>query len=155
MNTTLCQCGSECQNKRCHCFKAGKPCSAQCRCQNCKNPFNQLDDAQLLSDCARGHIKSVAALTDAQLSLQYLLLCGCESASLKDLLQPHDCGKCGERYYYSFCFNDLADSASLWHCSICGNCSDDATWHCKRCNRCSYGLSLSCDNCGKKSPYRI
>lgn len=155
MKKIQCQCGSECQNKRCHCFKAGTPCSVLCGCQGCKNPFNQIENAELLSDCARGHVKSVIALSEAELSAQHPLPCSCENATLKDMLYTYHCGKCDEPYYYSFCLNDVADSNSLWHCGVCGICRDDGTWHCKRCNRCSYGLTLACENCGRKSPCRL
>ncbi len=148
-----CQCQSECKTKRCSCLKNGRACTEQCQCQQCNNPFNEIDAAVLLSDCARHNIKKVIALSDLALNKKYELPCGCASIPLKDLLENHTCQGCDEPYYYSFCFNEVMDTNSMWHCRVCGTCSDDGVWHCKHCNKCSYGLTLRCENCGKKSPY--
>lgn len=146
-----CQCQSTCQTKRCTCLKEGRPCGLECRCQNCSNPFNKVANAEQLSDCARDHIQQVLALPTEALDKQYDLPCRCASIPLKDLLQNYTCQRCNEPYYYSFCFDGVMDTSSIWHCSVCGTCSDDGVWHCKRCNTCSYGLTLRCEHCGKKS----
>jgi len=150
-----CQCQSECQTKRCACLKEGRPCEAECRCQNCSNPFNQIENADQLSNCARHNIKKILALSTMALEEKYDLPCGCANASLKALLENYTCEGCDEPYYYSFCFDDVMDTNSTWHCGVCGTCTDDGVWHCKYCNKCTYGLSLSCENCGKKSPFAL
>ncbi len=118
------------------------------------NPFSDRENANPLSDCAQGNIKKVQALSTMTLAKKYDLPCGCASVSLKDLLENYACEGCDEPYYYSFCFDDVMDTNSMWHCDVCGTCSDDGVWHCKHCNKCTYGLTLRCENCGKKSPYR-
>jgi hypothetical protein len=148
-----CQCQSECKTKRCPCLKEWRACSPKCQCHNCQNPFNQIDASVRLSDCARHNIKKVVTLSDVTLEKKYQLPCGHASISLKELLKNHTCQSCDEPYYYSFCFDDVMDTNSMWHCGACGTCCDDGVWHCKYCNRCTYGLTLRCDNCGKKSPY--
>jgi hypothetical protein len=124
-----------------------------CSCVNCKNPFNTIQDADQLSDCARDHITTVALLSEKKLNQKYELPCGCEHATLKELLEDYRCPECDEVYYYSFCMNDVMDNNSMWHCHACGTCREDGEWHCKHCNECTYGLTLKCENCGKKSPY--
>jgi len=154
-NTNPCQCLSACKTKRCPCLKAGRACTAACQCRQCKNPFNLIDAAVQLSDCARAHIKTVALLTVQRLKQKHELPCGCSSASLKNLLKNHLCHGCDEMYYYSFCLDEVIDENSMWHCDACGSCRDDGEWHCKRCNTCTYGLTLACENCGKKSPHAL
>jgi hypothetical protein len=151
--TGYCQCQSACQTKRCACLKEGRRCDPNCSCQNCTNPFNRIENAEQLSDCARSHVKSILALSDFELSKKHELPCGCTSVSLKSLIENYTCQKCDEPYYYSFCLGDVVDTNSMWHCAACGSCCDDGVWHCKRCNKCSYGLTLACEHCGKKSPY--
>jgi hypothetical protein len=148
-----CQCESECKTKRCPCLKEGRACTAECQCQQCKNPFNLIDTAIQLSDCARAHIKTVVSLTPLRLKKEYEVPCGCGSASLKSLLTNHLCHGCDEMYYYSFCLGDVMDENSMWHCDACGTCREDGEWHCKRCNTCTYGITLPCEYCGKKSPF--
>ena len=150
---TFCQCQSPCQTKRCSCIKAGQPCTDECKCQNCKNPFNRMDAAEQLSACARFSITKVALLSDFQLKKKYTLPCGCGSASLKNLLGSHICHDCDEEYYYSFCLEEVIDTNSMWHCDACGVCREDSEWHCKHCNTCTYGVTLPCEYCGKKSPF--
>lgn len=38
--------------------------------------------------------------------------------------------------YYSFCYDDLLDNDSYWHCAICKRCDKWRTWHCEKCNKC-------------------
>ncbi len=115
-----------------------------------KNNMLNLDQ---LTDCARQHLKKIIALTEGALAKKYELPCGCESATLKDLLYGYECVECGEQYFYSFCWKEVAQENDTWHCNICGKCRDASEWHCKRCNKCTYGLTLECEHCGKKSPY--
>ena len=152
-NHNTCQCRSECKTKRCPCLQEGRACSAECQCQQCKNPYNQIDDPDLLSDCARSHIKKVVSLPALRLDEVYLLPCGCGSMSLKTLLAERICPNCDALHYYSFCHKIVVDSNSMWHCLMCKTCRSMSIWHCKHCNTCTYGLTLSCENCGKKSPY--
>lgn len=148
-----CQCGSRCQNNRCQCFKAGQLCSAQCRCQQCKNPLNQIEDVKSLSNCARAHIKTVNERSAVHLKKQYKLPCGCGRASLNDLLETYHCDGCDELYYYSFCLNKVVDEHSMWHCYDCGTCREDSEWHCKHCDSCTWGVTLECEHCGSESPF--
>lgn len=150
---TPCQCTSACQTKRCACLKTGRACTAECRCENCKNPFNSRDPNEELSDCARDHIKKVNALSILSLNQTHELPCGCGNASLKSLLEDYICKQCEEVYFYSFCLGDVIDINGFWHCAACDACREDGEWHCKKCNTCTYGLSLPCEYCGKKSPY--
>jgi len=82
---TPCQCTSECQIRRCSCLKTGHACTAGCRCENCKNPFNNRDPEEYLSDCARYHIKKVASLTPQNLKKKYALPCGCGQTIFQNL----------------------------------------------------------------------
>jgi len=156
MNKNItCQCKSSCQTRRCSCLKSGQACTTKCQCKNCKNPFNNRDPDERLSDCARHHINKVNSLTTLRLSKEYELPCGCVNAKLKNLLEIYTCQGCSEPYFYSFCLGDIVDMNSMWHCTVCGTCRDDGHRHCENCNKCTYGLSLSCENCGKKSPYTL
>lgn len=150
---TTCQCNSECQTKRCPCLKTGMACVSECKCKNCKNPFNERDPEERLSDCARHHIKRVNSLSSMSLNKKYELPCGCGNASLKNLLEDYICQDCDELHFYSFCMGSVVDTNSMWHCCACGTCREDGERHCENCNSCTYGVSLSCANCGKKSPY--
>jgi len=153
-NGDHCQCQSECKTKRCACLKAGRPCGSQCKCQNCSNPFNSIENPDQLSDCARDNIKKIATISAINLEKLYELPCRCAPVPLKSLLEDYECQSCDEPYYYSFCLGEVMDTNSMWHCQICRTCSDDGVWHCKNCNRCTYGLTLSCEHCGKRSSYR-
>jgi hypothetical protein len=152
-NTLTCQCQSECKAKRCACLKSGNSCGTGCGCTGCKNPFNNIEDAEQLSDCARGHITKIARLSENELNRKHELPCGCGSATLKELNEEYECPECDEIYYYSFCTGEVVDTNSMWHCDACGTCRDNSEWHCKNCNECTYGITLKCENCGKKSPY--
>jgi len=150
----MCHCQSECKSKRCACIKAGKACVDTCSCVRCNNPFNTIENAEQLTDCARYHIKKVISLSEKELLHQENELpCGCENVTLKDLLEDYECSGCDEVYYYSFCMGEIIDTNSMWHCHACGTCREDSEWHCKYCNDCTYGLTLSCENCGRKTPY--
>src|SRR5205823_4373423 len=97
-----------------------------CSCVDCKNPFNNIENADQLSDCARHHITRVVLLSEKKLSQEYELPCGCESAVLKDLLEDYACSRCDESYYYSFCMNEVIDNNSMLHCRACGICREDS-----------------------------
>ena len=142
-----CQCQSSCQTKRCACLQYGRACGSECGCKDCSNPFNKIENAAQLSDCARHNIKKLLALSDKALEKKIELPCRCTNVSLKALLEGYNCQSCDESYYYSFCFDEVMDTNSMWHCEVCGSCCDDGVWHCKYCNRCTYGLTPSCENC--------
>ena len=112
--------------------------------------MNQLPS---LTDCALRHQKKWKAFSPKQLKKTYDLPCGCEKVSLEDLLDSYECSDCSEGYFYSFCYDEVMDEQSIWHCNDCRTCREDREWHCKTCNKCTYGLTLPCDGCGKKSPY--
>ena len=67
---------------------------------------------------------------------KYELPCGCEKVALIDLLGDYSCSKCGEVYWYSFCWDEVVQ--------------DSCTWHCEKCNRCTYGVTLACEGCGSR-----
>jgi len=147
------ECTSECQTRRCSCLKTGHACTAGCRCEKCKNPFNNRDPEEYLSDCARYHIKKVASLTPQNLKKKYALPCGCGQTIFQNLLRDYICPKCDELSYYSFCMAEVIEDNDMWHCNLCGICREITEWHCKSCNKCTFGLTLSCEHCGEKSPY--
>ena len=55
--TLMCNCQSECQTNRCDCLKEGKACSDQCKCSQCKNPFNSIENAEQLYMLKQSEIK--------------------------------------------------------------------------------------------------
>lgn len=61
-------------------------------------------DPNNLSKCACHHLAKITKLSSAQLQEKYELPCGCEEASLKDLLDDYECAGCGGVYFYSFCW---------------------------------------------------
>jgi len=148
-----CGCQSGCKNGHCACLKKGKKCADKCQCIACSNPFNKVTNTHALSNCARCHIMTVAALTETELNKRHELSCGCEHATLGNLLENYYCSKCNEPYYYSFCMNEVVNANGMWHCKACGTCRDNSEWHCKYCKKCTYGLTLECENCGRNSPY--
>lgn len=147
-----CQCKSGCHSKRCACLKNNEPCGELCTCVRCRNPLNGVD-VDHLSLCAIQNIDEYKALTEQDLKAEYELPCGCETVLLKDLLEDHDCRKCGETYWYSFCWHDVVQDSCTWHCGVCGECRDWREWHCERCNKCTYGVTLPCERCGAKGRY--
>ena len=106
-----------------------------------------------LSVCAIQNIGRYKGLSDKDLDTLYELPCGCEKAPLRKLTGSYTCSQCGEAYWYSFCWNDVATDSCTWHCDVCGKCRDWREWHCEVCNRCTYGITLPCENCGRKGPY--
>jgi hypothetical protein len=62
---------------------------------NKSNPFNNIETANQLSDCAHGNIKKVQVLSTLALEKKYDLPCGCASVALKDLLENYACERCG------------------------------------------------------------
>ena len=147
-----CQCKSGCTNRRCVCLKNNQPCNDDCGCEDCKNPLNGAD-LENLSICAIQNIQRYKKLSKSQLEKRHALPCGCEEVSLEDLIPIYACSKCGEEYWFSFCWNDVVQDNQTWHCEICGECKDWREWHCDNCNRCSYGVSLPCEHCGEDGPY--
>jgi len=147
-----CNCKSGCTNRRCACLKNNQPCNDECRCKDCKNPLNGFD-VEKLSICTIQNIHQVKKLSKLQLKKQYDLPCGCEKVTLENLINIYTCSKCGEDYWYSFCWNDVVHDSDTWHCEICGTCRDWREWHCENCNRCTYGVSFPCEHCGVTGPY--
>lgn len=145
--TLNCKCKGSCESKRCACFKSGEGCGDDCKCAGCQNPLNGIDVSKL-TDCAIQHIRIYKDLTEAQLNTSVEMPCGHTGAQLRDLLEGYECPGCnGEKYWYSFCWNSVAQDSCSWHCNICGKCRDWREWHCDDCNRCTYGTSLPCQNC--------
>ena len=148
-----CNCKSGCKNKRCICLKNKEPCDNNCNCEKCKNPLNGVD-LKKLSICAIENIGIYLKLSKKDLEEEFELPCGCEKVKLKKLLGEYECRKCGTVYWYSFCWDDVAQDDCSWHCEICGECRDWREWHCESCNKCTYGVTLPCEHCGKKGPYQ-
>ena len=144
---TSCRCRSGCQNNRCACVKNRQPCTDNCRCSNCKNPFNG-EDVSKMSACALDNIYKYKALEDTELNASMELPCGCESVPLRKLLDQYHCNECDEEYWYSFCWDQVVQDNCTWHCTDCGICRDWREWHCETCNRCTYGVTFPCENCG-------
>lgn len=104
------------------------------------------------STCAIENVQRYKALSRADLDVMMDLPCGCERVPLQKLINLYRCNKCDERYWYSFCLEEVVQDSCTWHCTKCGMCRDWREWHCPRCNRCTYGVTLPCDGCG--SPKR-
>lgn len=102
-----------------------------------------------LSICTIQHINAYKSLTNDELEKQYELPCGCEEVALKNILGEYECKGCNELYWYSFCWDEVAQDSCTWHCETCGACRDWREWHCENCNKCTYGVSLPCDHCGR------
>lgn len=146
-----CNCKGQCKNNRCACRKNRQPCSEECKCKNCQNPYNGVD-VEGMHICSLDAIEKYKALTEKQLNKKYELPCGCEQVPLKDLLDGYNCSECSELYYYSFCWNSVEQDNCTWHCEVCKSCKDWREWHCENCNRCTYGVTMPCDNCGAAAP---
>ena len=142
-----CKCKSGCCNKRCHCFKGGEPCDENCGCMKCENPLNGVD-TENITNCAIQNIEKYKALTARDLAQVHKLPCEHEMAPLEKLLSEYECQKCGEMYWYSFCWEIVVQDNCTWHCKVCGQCQDWRVWHCENCNRCTYGITLPCEYCG-------
>jgi hypothetical protein len=146
-----CNCKSGCINSRCSCYKNQEPCDDKCGCVECKNPLNGID-VEEYSICALQNINSVKNLSLEELEEEYKLPCGCESVKLKDLLKKYECKGCGTEYWFSFCWNVVAQDDCSWHCEICKMCRNWREWHCETCNKCTYGVTLPCQYCGEEGP---
>jgi hypothetical protein len=150
MNKTIyCRCKSGCTNRRCVCFRNNESCDEKCGCADCQNPLNGLD-LENISICAVQNIEEYKDLSEEELEENYELPCGCEEAPLNALIGDYSCSKCGDSYWYSFCWDEVVQDSLSWHCEICGTCRDWREWHCERCNRCSYGVTLACEHCGSR-----
>jgi hypothetical protein len=147
--TVHCKCKTGCRSGRCVCYKNNEPCDEKCGCTGCHNPFNGLY-IDTLSICALQNIEEYKELSKEELEEQYELPCGCEHVSLKRLMGDYSCLKCGEAYWYSFCWDEVVQDSCTWHCQICRCCRDWREWHCENCNRCTYGISLPCKGCGRR-----
>lgn len=142
-----CRCKNGCQTKRCTCLRNRHPCLESCQCLDCKNPLNGIDVTQM-STCAIENVQQYKALSKAELNAKMELPCQCEQVPLRDIINQYSCSKCGELYWYSFCWEDVVQDSCTWHCTKCRMCRDWQEWHCPRCNRCTYGVTLPCDGCG-------
>lgn len=145
--TVHCKCKSGCRNRRCVCLGNNEPCDEKCLCMDCQNPLNGVD-VEKLSICTLQNIEHYRELSEQELEEKYELSCGCEEVALKELLGEYRCSKCGDVYWYSFCWDEVVQDGLTWHCEICGQCRDWREWHCKRCNKCTYGVTLACEHCG-------
>ena len=147
-----CNCKSGCTSKRCACLKNNQPCGEHCGCADCQNPLNGIE-VDGMSACRIQNIRSYKKLSNKNLSALIELPCGCEEVPMKKLLDSYTCSKCGEEYWYSFCWSEVVQDNCTWHCEVCGTCRDWREWHCDNCNKCTYGATLPCDHCGRPGPY--
>lgn len=150
--SVTCQCKSGCTSRRCNCLKYGEGCGEGCKCVDCANPLNGVD-TEGLTVCAIQNIAIVKILTEDDLDELLELPCGDEEVALRHLLDEYSCAKCGESYWYSFCWGQVVQDSCSWHCEICHTCRDWREWHCPVCNKCTYGVTLPCENCGGGSDY--
>ncbi len=150
-STSRCGCGSGCKTRRCACLRSDLPCGPQCTCGDCANPLNDLD-VGALSPCAIQNVQALKRLSPEDLRRDYALPCGHGKARLDLLLRCYECSVCNEAYWFSFCWNDVAQVGLGWHCRICRFCMDWREWHCESCNKCTYGVTLPCEGCGRRKP---
>ncbi len=108
--TVHCKCKSGCSNRRCVCLQNNESCDELCGCSNCKNPLSGMD-VEALSVCTIQNIEEYKYLSIDELEERYELPCGCEKVPLKYLLGDCSCSKCGEVYWYSFCWNEVVQLA--------------------------------------------
>ncbi len=144
-----CKCKSGCNNRRCKWLKNNEPCDEKCGCSDCKNPLNGVN-IDGLSPCVIRNIDEYKKLSEEELQENYKLPCDCEEVPLITLLNNYFCSKCGELYWYSFCWDEVVQDSCTWHCDICGVCRDWREWHCPNCNKCTYGVTLPCEHCGRR-----
>lgn len=145
--TVQCKCRSGCINRRCVCLRNNEPCDEGCGCTDCENPLNGMD-VESLTICAIQNIEEYKDLSNEELKEKYELSCGCEEVELRELLGDYSCSKCGDWYWYSFCWDEVVQDSCTWHCEICGECRDWREWHCASCNKCTYGVTRGCEHCG-------
>ncbi len=103
-----------------------------------------------ISDCARRYLTKSRSKQAKKLDSKCELPCGCEEVAINDLLDSYECTECETTYFYSFCWNEVAQEGDTRHCSACGKCRDWREWHCAHCNECTYGISLPCEGCGRQ-----
>lgn len=147
---TKCNCKRNCSTGRCACKKNRQPCTDACGCKNCKNPYNGVE-VEKLHICVLDDIKTYKILTAEDFEHQFRLPCDCEEVPLKKLVNDYSCSKCGEVYFYSFCWDGVVQDSHTWHCEICKKCRDWREWHCPNCNKCTYGVTLPCSHCNPES----
>lgn len=75
-----------------------------------------------LSRCAQKNLEKYRAFSEKVLDKKLMLPCGCEQAVLADLLNSYPCSKCGTKYIFSFCLDEVVTEESTWHCEVCGSC---------------------------------
>jgi len=149
--STTCKCKGKCKNNRCACRKNKRPCSKECKCQDCQNPYNGVD-VEKLSPCTLDNIEKYLRYSKEKLERKVELPCGCEEVEIGVMLEEgeYTCSKCDEYYYYSICWGDVAQDNCSWHCEVCRTCRDWREWHCDNCNKCTYGVSSPCEHCGSR-----
>jgi len=153
--STKCRCKGACDSRRCACFKNREGCGSGCRCTACQNPLNGVDVSKL-TVCAVQNIRRLKALTEDELNTLVEMPCGHSKVPLRELIDGYHCSGCNdELYWYSFCWNNVAQDSCSWHCEVCGQCRDWREWHCDDCNRCTYGVSLPCQNCERRNDRMI
>lgn len=145
-----CNCKSGCDTRRCSCYKNNEPCGENCNCVDCRNPLNGID-VESLSICTIQNIEAYKSLPEQKLKALHQLPCGHQSVPLQDLLLEYDCEECGDSFWYSFCWGEVVQDSTTWHCTDCRECRDWREWHCEECDRCTYGVSLPCEYCGNTS----
>jgi len=133
---TQCNCKGKCKNNRCSCKKNRQPCSEECNCKDCQNPYNGVE-VEGMHICSLDSVEQYKNLTEKELNTVHPLPC------------EYSCSKCGEVYYFSFCWHEIAQDNCTWHCEVCKTCRDWREWHCENCNKCTYGVTLPCDTCGE------
>ena len=143
-----CNCKGKCKNNRCACKKNRKPCSEECNCKDCQNPYNGVT-VEGMHICSLDSVEIYKELSESQLNELHELPCECEKVPFKDLLNEYSCSVCDEIYYYSFCWDTVAQEDCTWHCEICKTCRDWREWHCDNCNKCTYGITQPCAYCGE------
>ncbi len=146
-----CSCKGSCKNNRCQCRKNRTACSPACKCKDCQNPYNGVANLEDFNICTLDAIDTYKNATDKQLDRKLELPCSCEEVSIRDLINGYNCSKCKEEYYFSFCWQGVAQESTTWHCEVCRTCRDWREWHCPDCNKCTYGVTLPCENCSRKS----
>lgn len=99
---------------RCPCYNAQQPCSHQCRCKNCSNPFGVRP---------KTHMKSMVSQKRKRYphEHQMLPLCGKKSASfMKDVGEPVKIGGFSKMEFLVLCSivqNILLEDSQTWNCN--------------------------------------
>lgn len=76
---------------------------------------------QKISRCASYNIDRYNNLKKEDMKNFFLLPCGCEQASIEQLIESYQCSKCEIKYLYSLCLGEVVTEESTWGCEFCGN----------------------------------